>query len=804
MDDLVFSIDLQGNILVYHQIRGSVYDTPVSSEAYSGKHYTDVLPPELTRQLDDAIGTVTKTLSTQQLEYNLSIDEEVHYFSVRLTPMISPRIQLLGVTCIVRDVTEAVQARQRQQRLLELEQLHRSIAGLFLESDDADKAIEFTLQQVGEFLDVTRAYVFQIRASERLLDNTHEWCASGIVPQKADLQGLAFDEIMPSLLPMLTTDGIIASDHVAELPDDLRHILEPQQVQSVLMLPFYMNERLEGFIGFDDTRHPRRWLPEEIATLRTIIESYARILERDQAEYDLIRARDAALRSARLKSEFMSNMSHEIRTPMTGVIGMLELLRETALSEDQIEYVEIAHVSARRLMRLLDDILDFSKIEAGKVALESIPIDIRGIMTEVQANFATQAARKGLELRLEIDDTAPTRVLGDPTRVRQVLANLVSNSVKFTEQGHIVITLRQVGSASGRARLRFEIQDTGIGIPEPQLETIFDSFVQADSSTTRKYGGTGLGLAICGQLVSLMGGRIEVNSVRGQGSSFAFTLIMPIVSLHERSAATMPFSEIQALVIDEENTGRYVLAQHLRQWGIGVIETTNLDKAKGILLSAAKRNEEMTLVFLRAGLGQQAQWLEAVREQLDYQAPRFILITDEQTDNSPPYDSVLRRPIRLSDLHNIVIRSASLPDTLFSSPDGTGVVIEEVVGRILLAEDDAMNWKIVVKGLSPVGYVVDLAHDGQEAVTMVEQTDYSMILMDVHMPIMDGIEATRQIRSLPPTKNDTPIIALTASVLNEEKQIYLDAGMNDFLGKPFSIDQLRKIVQKWTNHSART
>ncbi|HLU09530.1 MAG TPA: response regulator, partial [Oceanobacillus sp.] len=300
-----------------------------------------------------------------------------------------------------------------------------------------------------------------------------------------------------------------------------------------------------------------------------------------------------------------------------------------------------------------------------------------------------------------------------------------------------------------------------------------------------------------------MGGRIEVNSVRGQGSTFSFTLLMPIVSLHERSTANMPFSEIQALVIDEENTGRYVLAQHLRQWGIAVIETTNLEKAKGILLGAARRNEEMTLVFMRAGLGQHERWMEEVREQLDYQAPRFIVITDEQTDDMPPYDSVLRRPIRLSDLHNIVMNYASLPDAMFDPNDDTGIVIEEVVGRVLLAEDDAMNWKIVVKGLSPAGYVVDLAHDGQEAVTMVEQNDYSMVLMDVHMPIMDGIEATRRIRALPPTKCETPIIALTASVLNEEKQIYIDAGMNDFLGKPFSIEQLRKIVQKWANHSPK-
>jgi CheY-like chemotaxis protein len=499
----------------------------------------------------------------------------------------------------------------------------------------------------------------------------------------------------------------------------------------------------------------------------------------------------------------MSNMSHEIRTPMTGVIGMLELLRESTLSEEQIEFTEIAHTSARRLMRLLDDILDFSKIEAGKVVLESIPIDIRGIITEVQANFATQATKKRLEIALDVDQSVPARVLGDPTRVRQVISNLVSNSVKFTEQGHILIGLRQVGSTSGRSRLHFEIQDTGIGIPEAQLETIFDSFVQADNSTTRRYGGTGLGLAICQQLVSLMGGQFHVSSVKGQGSTFGFTLTMPIVSLHDRSADDTMFSEIQALVIDDENTGRYVLAQHLRQWGIGVIETTDLERAQAILLNAARRNEEMTLVFLRDTREEQGQWMDTMREQLDFQAPRFVLIANEELQDTSGYDEVLRRPIRLSDLHNIIMRCTALPDAAFTAQDGSNFVIHAETARILLAEDDTMNWKIVVRALSVLGYVVDLAQDGNEAIEMIEQQDYAMVLMDVHMPQIDGLEATRRIRALPAPKCHTPIIALTASVLNEEQQIYVDAGMNAFLGKPFSIEKLRKTVQQWTSYSSR-
>lgn len=803
MDDLVFSIDLQGRFLVYHQLTNSYYDTPINYDIFIGKHYTDVLPPELTEQLVEVFSVVTTTLDTRQFEYSLTIDGKERCFSARVTPMISPRIELLGVTFIARDVTEAVQTRMRQQRLMQLERLHLTIAANFLESSDLDIALNNTLQQVGEFLDVSRSYVVQFRENERLIDCTHEWRAPGVPALQASLRGVALPEIAPSFVPLLTSDGIIDPEHITELPEDVRLFLEPQGIKSILILPFYVRERLQGFVAFDETRRARRWLPEEIAVIRSVADSLARALERHQAEIELIQARDTALRSARLKSEFMSNMSHEIRTPMTGVIGMLDLLRESVLSEEQVEFVDIAHTSARRLLHLLNDILDFSKIEAGRVALENIPIDLRGILSEVHSSFAAQADRKQINLSIEVDPAVPARTMGDPTRLRQVLTNLVSNALKFTERGHVLIALRHVSSAQGRSRLRFEVQDTGIGIPESQLNNIFNSFVQADASMTRRFGGTGLGLAICQQLVSLMGGSIAVTSVPGKGSTFGFTLTMPIVSLNEKTPSSDLLSQVQALVIDDESTARYMLAQQLRRWGLSVIETTSLEIAEPLLLSAAKRSEEVNIVFVRSRSEQQVRWIEGIRDRLDYLAPRFVLIVDSEPDNADAYDIVLCRPIRLSELYNAVIKCASLESLDLTLPEGDGFITAPQAARILLAEDDAMSWKIVVRALSQLGYLVDVAHDGLEALDLVQQHDYALILMDVHMPQMDGLEATRRIRSLGSPKSGVPIVALTASVLSEEQQIYLDAGMNAFLGKPFSVEQLRTAVQQWSAHSAR-
>lgn len=577
---------------------------------------------------------------------------------------------LLGHLWQYRDVTESVRARQRQQRLYEIEHLLFSVAQWMLSADSLDTALNHALEQIGRFFEISRAYVFRFREGERLVDNTHEWCAPGVEPQINRLQGLAFDDVLPSFFPMMMEQGQIISSDMSDLPEDIRLLLEEQDIKAIILVPLIVNGRLDGFLGFDETRGPREWLPEEITTLRAFAENYARAIERKRTEEALVLARDEALKSARLKTEFMSNMSHEIRTPMTSVLGMLELLRETKLDETQRDFAETAYESSHKLLGIINDVLDFAKIEAGKVAIEQEVVDVAGIVTEVQMTLANIAQRKGITLSTDIAPDIAPRVLGDSTRIRQVLMNFASNAVKFTRHGGVVLRLRKLSGTAEKVLLRFEVIDSGIGIPEDQLGRIFESFTQADGTVTRKFGGTGLGLTISKQLVELMGGEIDVTSAVGAGSVFGFNLLLPIAP----------------------------------------------------------------------------QALEAARAHA--QTPRRA------------------RPARL------------VPQK----------------GRILLAEDNHENRLIVRDALENAGYEIGYAQNGQEVLEQFRAKQFDLVLMDIQMPVMDGIEAAQRLRA---EGYSVPIIAITASVLPHQQREYLKAGMNAVLPKPFTISGLRSTVEAW-------
>lgn len=583
LEDQVISIDLDGRILVYHSGADIAHDTPITpAEALVGKPFHQILPPELAMPLGRTLERVSSTLQTDQFEYSLVVDRQRRYYTGRVSPLISPRVELIGYTVVINDITENVHARQRQEHLLAIEQLNRTVSADFMRSDDPDDTIAEVIKRLGEFFSVSRAGVFRYRLEQRVMDNTHEWCAPGVTSLLYQRQQIPYDQIMPSWSPVLHQQGIIAAPDVAELPADIQAFFLSQGVASVIILPIYGKTRIEGFISLEDVNGPRAWEPELIATLRTVAESYARVLERQQTEREMMRARDEALRLSRLKSQFLSNISHEIRTPMTGVLGMLELLLESRLDDELRGFAVDAYQSAVNLLELIDNLLDFSQLEAGRVELESQPLDVRALVAEIKDRYMPLALDKQLDLITYVEDAVPAQVLGDPVRLSQVLSNLVDNALKFTQEGDVYISVHLASINASHCRLRFQVSDTGTGIARGEIGRLFDAFVQGNGSVSRARGGAGLGLAICRQLVRLMGSDIQVSSEPGQGSAFEFILTMPLVKESAKvpphvqmpdvlSADAAPPGPIRVLIADDDAVTRQFTARVLAQSGYEVV-----------------------------------------------------------------------------------------------------------------------------------------------------------------------------------------------------------------------------------------
>ncbi len=718
---------------------------------------------------------------------------------------------------IFRNVTQQREDEMRQRRLLDLAVVHGEMSELFL--THGVQAVDEVLQRLGRALDVSRAYIFRYRHAERALDNTHEWCAPGVPPEIEHLQGIPLDAALPSWQQILADQGLIIASATQQLPAELQHILRPQGVRAILLVVFAVNGEPAGFIGLDEVRQARSWLPEEITAVRSAAESYARLLERELAERSLLRARDAALESARLKSQFVANMSHEIRTPLNGVIGMLDLLHASDMGATQIDYVNTARQSAESLLAIINDILDFSKIEAGKVALEQVDFDLRACVEDAAHILAHAAHSKGLELVTHIYRDVPIALRGDPVRLRQVLTNFLSNAVKFTERGEVVVRVTVEQQDESQAQIRFAVSDTGIGIAPDQQETIFQSFVQADGSTTRRYGGTGLGLAICRQLVELMGGKIGVQSKPGQGSIFWFTATLakqPAATLTEQPPAA-DLRNLRVLIVDDNATNRLILHQQLLSWECLPAEATSGVEALAMLRSTQARGEPFRLVLCDWQMpDMDGGMLSAqIKQDRALVATSLILLTSageighEESLAQLGFDAGLTKPVRQLELYDALTavlgaRAGGRDERPAPTPTAPDPPAHAAAGRrVLLAEDNPVNQKLARHILSRLGYQAEVVDNGQMAVQAYLAKPYELILMDVQMPQMDGFEATAQIRQFETRRGGhIPIIALTAGALSGDRERCLAAGMDAYVSKPFKTDELRQTLAQYADAPA--
>jgi len=528
------------------------------------------------------------------------------------------------------------------------------------------------------------------------------------------------------------------------------------------------------------------------------------IAERKAHAEELRRAKTVAEDASRTKGEFLANMSHEIRTPMNGVLGMLDLLGATALTSEQRELADTARHSADGLLMIIDDILDFSKVDAGKVELESIAFNPAQIVEEVVALLAGRAHAKGLEIASFIPQELPKSVRGDPNRVRQVLLNLVGNAIKFTERGEVVVRVESTSGSAGVPSLRFRIVDTGIGMSEQACGRLFQPFMQADGSTTRRFGGTGLGLSISRRLVELMGGEIIVTSKPGSGSTFSFTAHLPEVAASEEFPP-MPerLRAFKVLIVDDNATNRFILEHHLAAWGIPHGSAADADAALATLDSAAANGRPFDLMLLDMQMPGTDGLELSRRMSADpcHCSVKRILLTSSGTLAvadllAAGVDQAHSKPVRAGRLLNTIIdlmvpsKQRSTPPVSTQNP--AAVTPDYREASVLLVEDNAVNRKVALGILRRFGIKAAVASDGVEACAAIAAQRFDLILMDCQMPRMDGFEATASIRQRERESGNSrvPIVAMTANAMQGDREQCIAAGMDDYLTKPVKIDAL--------------